>query len=465
MKTSCIHHPENNTFLIIRSWQLAFCDGNHCAAALLSIFEYWHNIKLRMQIKNRHSNEIALQHGDNRSQDESLFQFHNLEDLQESIQYLYSTNTIQNAIDFLVQKGVVSIHANPNPKYRFDKTRYFLFRPEILNHWLKTEQNLTYTPRKKTKTSSGGSTPCVSSVQTGQEEPRSPDEGQIFSESSEEYYRSTSINFDRSKSQFSNPDLSNLTDRSINFDRRSIKIDKAITHDDLQRNKEEERNYLEGPHTFHRTSSASHVLMANEKDPVQAYPSALASLPTLQQNDHDIRDTLTQTQHAWVKEYASQLQSMFPAFSAQDLMAHLESELLDPHSYKKCHQGFLLKLNTIRSAALKQTWFGSERLYRCQKEAEHQEQDALTERKRQLRVEIQHATAEVQQLQQDAKLHAHYAKGTNGFQPLLESWEMKLSKLYQQLQALEKSEAPQALGLSNATPFPFHSSTSEGSLR
>jgi hypothetical protein len=46
-QTSCIRHPSNTRFLKIYQWQLDFCDGNACAAALMSYFEFCHNGKLQ----------------------------------------------------------------------------------------------------------------------------------------------------------------------------------------------------------------------------------------------------------------------------------------------------------------------------------------------------------------------------------------------------------------------------------
>lgn len=46
MNNTCIQHPTRDPLIVIRQWQLDFCESNHCAAALLSFFEYWHNIRL-----------------------------------------------------------------------------------------------------------------------------------------------------------------------------------------------------------------------------------------------------------------------------------------------------------------------------------------------------------------------------------------------------------------------------------
>ncbi len=135
MKTSCVIHPDSEPMIIVRKWQLDFCDGNRPAAALLSFFEYWHNIKLEQSKKAKFQNNISCVNGDAGIQDESLYQFHTTEELEAGV-LLYSKDAINTGLKVLVDKKVISIHKNPNPKYSFDKTRYFLFVPEVVNAWL-----------------------------------------------------------------------------------------------------------------------------------------------------------------------------------------------------------------------------------------------------------------------------------------------------------------------------------------
>jgi len=59
LRESCIQHPANLAFLAIRPDYLGICDGDHCMAALLSVFEHWHNIKLEHRKQARTQNRIA----------------------------------------------------------------------------------------------------------------------------------------------------------------------------------------------------------------------------------------------------------------------------------------------------------------------------------------------------------------------------------------------------------------------
>ena len=136
MKTTCIRHPERNPLLLIRQWQVEFCDENYCAAALLSVFEFFHNYKIEQSDRARHENDIAERHGDPRNQNESQQQFYNYKELADRLLGLYAERTISEAIRFLAEKGVITIGRNPNQRYKFDKTNFYLFHPEVCNHWL-----------------------------------------------------------------------------------------------------------------------------------------------------------------------------------------------------------------------------------------------------------------------------------------------------------------------------------------
>ncbi len=143
MRNSCIEHPAKESFIIIREWQLEFCDNDKTGAALISFFEYWHNIKLEMAKKNKEANEIAEKHGDSSNlQDESLFQFHTEKQLEDGIKISKKTK-IAESLKKLESKGVIQIFKNPNRRYKFDKTRHFLFHPEIINEWLKNRKKPT----------------------------------------------------------------------------------------------------------------------------------------------------------------------------------------------------------------------------------------------------------------------------------------------------------------------------------
>ena len=67
-RTSCIAHPEAERLILIRKWQLEACKKDACAAALLNLFEYWHNIKLEQRSQAKSHNEVAERHDGNGNQ-------------------------------------------------------------------------------------------------------------------------------------------------------------------------------------------------------------------------------------------------------------------------------------------------------------------------------------------------------------------------------------------------------------
>lgn len=147
MKTSCIRYPESNIYLQLHAWMFELCKGNQCAALLIAFFSGWHDWKLKHDSYYRRYNDIAETHGDGRPHIENAYLFFTIEELIEGIMGLYGKKAINEALDFLVAIGIISIHKNPNPRYYFDKTRYFIFYADVCNEWIaehyppKTKQN------------------------------------------------------------------------------------------------------------------------------------------------------------------------------------------------------------------------------------------------------------------------------------------------------------------------------------
>ena len=137
MKTTCIDHLPKMKMIILKEDFLKICDENKAAALLLGLFEYWHNIKLEQQYKNIKYNDIAEMHGDGRTQDEKLYQFHTARELYDNLMGLVGKEAIEKGILLLKDKKFIIINKNPNPRYHFDKTRYFLLQTNIINISLK----------------------------------------------------------------------------------------------------------------------------------------------------------------------------------------------------------------------------------------------------------------------------------------------------------------------------------------
>lgn len=128
-RTSCITHTADDTFVIVRHSYLKLCNGDPTAAALIHIFEQWHNTKLNAQ--RNHVDQ------DPRPCDQTplptLWQFHKSEELLEQLVGIGKRHSLDQARRLLVELGIVHIGRNPNKKYRFDATTFYLFQPDRLN--------------------------------------------------------------------------------------------------------------------------------------------------------------------------------------------------------------------------------------------------------------------------------------------------------------------------------------------
>ena len=134
MRSSCVAHPTHDPLILIRQWQLRLCEGNYVAAALMSYFEYWHNIKSSNKSQASSANDVAEKHGDERVQDESLWQRHSVEELEAGLMGIAKRDKIREALDLLENKlHIITVGRNPNPRYSFDATKHYLFRPDVVN--------------------------------------------------------------------------------------------------------------------------------------------------------------------------------------------------------------------------------------------------------------------------------------------------------------------------------------------
>ena len=137
---SSLSQPSQDRKAVLRAWQVSLCERDHCAAMLLNHFDYWHSWKIQQAKKSQKSNDIAEAHGDTRAQDQSLLQFHTLEDLSEAMMGLFGRTKIISSLKYLEHKEIITKHPNPNPRYTFDKTVYYLFHPEVVNNLYKNQQ-------------------------------------------------------------------------------------------------------------------------------------------------------------------------------------------------------------------------------------------------------------------------------------------------------------------------------------
>ncbi len=132
MKTSSIKTPENDGIVVVRKSFIDLC-GDKDAGILLSYLTYWHDVKLNQNSKNSRLNKIAAEHGDIGTQDESLLQYHRNQEIYEQCLGLISIKGIAKARTILKERGFVTEHRNPNKKYAFDKTIFYLLHTVKVN--------------------------------------------------------------------------------------------------------------------------------------------------------------------------------------------------------------------------------------------------------------------------------------------------------------------------------------------
>jgi hypothetical protein len=142
MQTSVLPRVKKDPIIVVRQSYIHICEGDTNAAILLSYFEYWHNVKVAMNTKNKQMNDVQERHGDSRTQDETLLQFHTHDELYEGCLGLVSKKGIISGRRKLIELGFLTENKNPNPKYAFDKTIYYnLVIPHIVDSIVSYSQN------------------------------------------------------------------------------------------------------------------------------------------------------------------------------------------------------------------------------------------------------------------------------------------------------------------------------------
>lgn len=102
-----------------RVWQLNFCDGNVCAAELLSLYEcqYAHKLSIRFKNKDSFDFESAIKNFKNK----------------------YSNDVVVVAKKLLLDKGIMSVL--PISNFSSLNQSIYLFHPEVCNAWLEANNN------------------------------------------------------------------------------------------------------------------------------------------------------------------------------------------------------------------------------------------------------------------------------------------------------------------------------------
>lgn len=118
-RMNCIAHQKDQPMIVIYADQLAACDGHHCTAALLNVFEYWHSVRLSQiqQERKRASTEQDYQ------PNLSTWIYKNIQDLSDDIIGMFGETSISKSVVTLLEKGFIESKQNTtNP---FDRTKMY----------------------------------------------------------------------------------------------------------------------------------------------------------------------------------------------------------------------------------------------------------------------------------------------------------------------------------------------------
>jgi len=148
IKTSCLSHPPRNRLVLLREDFLAICEGNHCAAAILAVMEYWTDWKLDLITKKL---QKAKEEGYGpESVEAEPWIYKSIKDLKlNDLMGLFGRNKIQESLVYLVEKKYLKCRRNP--RYGFDRIHQYLLNLNLIQKELDKNPKFNITPPKTYK--------------------------------------------------------------------------------------------------------------------------------------------------------------------------------------------------------------------------------------------------------------------------------------------------------------------------
>lgn len=147
-RSSCIAHKTSQQMTIIREDYLWMCDGNHCAASLLNVFEYWMNYKINHHEQVQIENKIAAVGAVPLLVDD-MWVYKTAENLKDELLGLFADTKITAAVKLLKKKGF--IETRNNPAYGWDRTLQYLFKAEAVQQAVNISDAYTILKNKVSK--------------------------------------------------------------------------------------------------------------------------------------------------------------------------------------------------------------------------------------------------------------------------------------------------------------------------
>lgn len=133
-KSASASQSSNLQLVKICKWQVQFCEGNFCAAALISFFEYLYNQNIQLYPTANRLNDGAR--CDRFTSIHYEYQAERVQEIADSIVNLFGHRVTAEALSYLESKHVISTHENPNPRYIFNSKKWYIFHPEPVRRWL-----------------------------------------------------------------------------------------------------------------------------------------------------------------------------------------------------------------------------------------------------------------------------------------------------------------------------------------
>ncbi len=123
MKASVIQHLKEERLVLLRQGYLAICEGHFTAAKLLSLFEFWTNVKLRTAEENQAKNEQLTLRGLEPTHPTDLWIYKTYEALRDDLLREPTRRKISDGLQLLRKLGF--IETRTDPAQRWDRTAQY----------------------------------------------------------------------------------------------------------------------------------------------------------------------------------------------------------------------------------------------------------------------------------------------------------------------------------------------------
>jgi hypothetical protein len=136
-RVSCIVHPAESRWAELRSDFVALCEGDHCAAMILSVFESWTNTRIKHRDQAIAINELARSHDEQATQTTDNWVYRTEKQLKESdLMGLFGEKAISAGLKYLTDHSLIVRRVNQNPRYKYDRTLQYRLESRNINRIL-----------------------------------------------------------------------------------------------------------------------------------------------------------------------------------------------------------------------------------------------------------------------------------------------------------------------------------------